>query len=456
VYARISQDRIGAGLGVERQEEDCRELARRLDWDIVAVHVDNDLSAYSGKPRPGYRALLDDIATGRVNAVLAWHIDRLHRSPTELESYISACEPAAVPTHTVRAGLLDLSTATGRMTARITGAVARAESEQKGERVARQKQQAQADGKWLGGRRPFGFEPDGVTIRPAEATAIRNATRDILAGHSLRSVVRAWNDTGITTSTGTTWDPSKFRQMMLRPRNAGMTGNRRRETLGTATWPAIVEPETWQALVALLTDETRLTHRGTSLKLVGSFLYRCECGDVVRSGGQREDGKPRYLCSAGHLSRVAEPIDDLVFDAVAQVLVRDNMTLLAPVADVAPLRERLLVLRARAEEIASMFGDPDSGMTGTQFKVSNERVQRDIKDTEAEIGRLTASSTLSGIADSADPEAAFRAADIDRQRTIIGSLVEVTLLRSKPGRLRGGGYFDMRSVRIEAKARPAS
>jgi site-specific DNA recombinase len=81
IYARISRDREGGGLGVDRQRDDCRALAARLGWDVVAVYTDNDLSAYAGKPRPGYRALLDAIDAGQVNAVIAWHPDRLHRSP---------------------------------------------------------------------------------------------------------------------------------------------------------------------------------------------------------------------------------------------------------------------------------------------------------------------------------------------------------------------------------------
>ena len=81
IYTRISQDREGAGLGVERQEADCRALAERLGWTIVAVHADNDLSAYSGKPRPGYLALLADLRAGAADAVVCWHTDRLHRSP---------------------------------------------------------------------------------------------------------------------------------------------------------------------------------------------------------------------------------------------------------------------------------------------------------------------------------------------------------------------------------------
>jgi DNA invertase Pin-like site-specific DNA recombinase len=35
IYCRISRDREGAGLGVQRQEEDCRQLAASLGWTVV-------------------------------------------------------------------------------------------------------------------------------------------------------------------------------------------------------------------------------------------------------------------------------------------------------------------------------------------------------------------------------------------------------------------------------------
>ena len=56
IYTRISKDREGAGLGVERQRADCQELAGRLRWTVVEVFSDNDISAYSGRTRPGYQA----------------------------------------------------------------------------------------------------------------------------------------------------------------------------------------------------------------------------------------------------------------------------------------------------------------------------------------------------------------------------------------------------------------
>src|SRR5262245_50374036 len=137
IYCRISDDRDGRGLGVARQEADCRRLADEKGWQIVEVFTDNDTSAYSGKRRPGYERLVERVRAGEVKAVVAWHPDRLHRSPKELETFIDVVAAAKAKVVTVTAGAYDLATPSGRMTARVVGAVARHESEHKSERIRR-------------------------------------------------------------------------------------------------------------------------------------------------------------------------------------------------------------------------------------------------------------------------------------------------------------------------------
>src|SRR4051812_26648147 len=128
-YCRISDDREGQALGVKRQAEDCDALAKARGWTVAGRFVDNDISAYSGKTRPGYAQLLDAVRGGLVDGIVAWHPDRLHRSPRELEDFLTLVEQHGVAVETVQAGHWDLSTPSGRMTARILGSVARGESE---------------------------------------------------------------------------------------------------------------------------------------------------------------------------------------------------------------------------------------------------------------------------------------------------------------------------------------
>ena len=45
LYARISLDWEGEGLGVERQLHDCRAIVERLGWTVIDEYVDNSIGA---------------------------------------------------------------------------------------------------------------------------------------------------------------------------------------------------------------------------------------------------------------------------------------------------------------------------------------------------------------------------------------------------------------------------
>src|SRR5680860_769955 len=92
VYARISSDVSGEKLGVTRQLEDFRNLAKDRGWVIGEEYVDNDVSAYSGKPRPAYARMIADLQAGTRDAVIVYNLDRLHRRPVELEEFVALCE----------------------------------------------------------------------------------------------------------------------------------------------------------------------------------------------------------------------------------------------------------------------------------------------------------------------------------------------------------------------------
>ncbi len=79
IYVRISSDPTGQGLGVARQRTACTSRAQALGWDVVEVYEDNDVSATSGRLRPAYQRMLSDLEAGRVDAVVVWDLDRLHR-----------------------------------------------------------------------------------------------------------------------------------------------------------------------------------------------------------------------------------------------------------------------------------------------------------------------------------------------------------------------------------------
>ena len=320
IYVRISQDRGGAGLGVERQEQDCRALADRLGWSVVDVYCDNDLSAFSGRRRPAYERMLSDIEAGAATAVIAWHPDRLHRRAAELERYIGVCERHGVANQTVTAGMWDLSTPSGRMSARQLGAVAAYESEHKSERLKAARIQHAKLGRHHGGIRCYGYERDGVTVVADEAAEIANACKSIASGASLRSIVRDMNSRSVPTTKGKAWTSQQLRQTLVSPRIAGYSTHKG-IIVGTAAWPAIVDDATWRTVEAILSNPARRTNPGVTgaAKWFGSGLYLCTCGErslrASVSGGSR---RYVYRCanscdhSVRHVTRDACALDDYV------------------------------------------------------------------------------------------------------------------------------------------------
>ena len=218
IYTRISDDQTGRGLGVARQLEDCQALAERQGWEVVKTYDDNDISAYSGKRRPGFEAMLEAMKAGEFNALLCFHTDRLYRSMSDLERVIEVADAKQVEIRTVQGGTLDLSTSAGRMVARILGSVARQESEHSSERRKRANVQRAANGDWVSARRPFGYTSVGEPLEP-EAGAIRRAVVDVLAGKSVRAVAREWNAAGLaTTGSSAAWHSTMVRRILINPR----------------------------------------------------------------------------------------------------------------------------------------------------------------------------------------------------------------------------------------------
>jgi DNA invertase Pin-like site-specific DNA recombinase len=478
IYCRISQDRTGAGLGVERQRQDCEALAERNGWDVVEVYVDNDVSAYSGKKRKDYSRMLDDLEEGTATVVIAWHTDRLHRSPTELEKYIALSETRGVSTHTVQAGTVDLATPSGRMTARILGAVARQESEHKGHRVARARQQKAMAGEWAGGIRPFGWgvptdETKKKTDRttgeevevpvldmtkpmPEEAAAVLHWTDTLLSGGSVRSCVKWAADKGLTTPRGNAISHTDLRAMLRRPRNAGIAVYKDEE-VGRGLWEPIVPEEKFRAVVAILADPSRVSNRGAQPRWVGSLLYLCGregCGHgmtVTQSGGRQY---PSYKCPTGHGGgRRAEIVDQYVEDTIVERLSRDDAEdLLLPGpddVDVAGLQAESEQIRRRMTDLAGMFGAGKIDMV--QFTKGTDTARAQLEGVTRQLARAATVDPLVGLVGAPDVRKAWKALELEQKRNVLRAALVVTLVKPRSGRMPDGGYFDYDAVQFEWK-----
>jgi DNA invertase Pin-like site-specific DNA recombinase len=478
IYARISKDRTGAGLGVGKQEDDCRELAARLGLDVVGVRQDNDLTAYKGgtrsKPRPGYQDLLGDIRTGRAQAVLAWHTDRLHRDLTELEAYITACGEGrdGVPTYTVKGGDLDLSTASGRMVARILGAVARQEVEHMIERQKSAHERIRAAGAWKGGPRPFGYRRDGLSVKqggdgslaqvPGEAQMLRDGCAKVLAGLGTHTIAKQWNAAGQRTTAGNEWNNVNMRLLLIRAINAGLIEHQGK-VIGPANCEPIVDEDTWRAVRAILTDPKRrqgpgpkprhlLTgvlvcgvcggHRFRSISSGWGDIYQCASSQFLPGGNG--SGPKRW-----HLARKQEPLDAYVEQIVIEKLGRPDVVaaLSKPGVDMAAIEMKRGGLRGRLDELGELFAAGD--IDGMQLAAASKPLRAQIDAAERELSEAYRGSALEEFGGSADPATVWDGLGIERKRAVIALLLRVKLLPvGRGGTSRGRRISDHRNFAL--------
>ena len=110
IYLRISQDREMDGLAIERQREDCENLARFRRWEVVETYVDQSKSATDRTAiRSDYDRMVADYQLGRFDAIICYDLDRLTRQPRQLEDWIDAAELRGLALVTAN-GDADLST----------------------------------------------------------------------------------------------------------------------------------------------------------------------------------------------------------------------------------------------------------------------------------------------------------------------------------------------------------
>ena len=437
LYTRISQDATGERAGVTRQLDDCSMLAERLGATVVAHFDDNDLSAFTGKTRPGFEAMLDMLERGQADTVICWHPDRLYRSMKDLERLIDIVDTAKVQIRTVNGGDLDLGNATGKMLARILASVSRQESEHKGERRRRANLQRAEAGAWRSDQpRLFGYTRTGEHLEP-EATAIRQAIHDVLAGHSVRSIAIRWNELGLLTPFGKKWTNLTVRRVLLKPTHAGLRVHQGR-VVGKGAWQAIIDEDTHRGLVAYLSDPARRPATAFEHKHMGSGIYRCGRCDGLLYATFPSAARPMiYSCKPHkHVGRLAAPLDELVTATVLQLLERaDIASLLAPHEgfDAAVMHAQRTALQARLDELARMFAAAE--IDASQLRSGTADLRAQLAGVDRVLADAAASSPAIHLLDG-DPdelETRWAALSADVKGKIVDELMTVTVLPTPRG-----------------------
>lgn len=365
-----------------------------------------------------------------------------------LRSSSISCAEVGVSRLASVSGDIDLSTHDGQLIARILGAMARKESDDKSRRVTRKHQELARAGKVSGGgTRPYGYEADRRTVVEAEAVVIRELADRALAGEAVRALCRDLDERGLSTVTGVSWKPWTLTRLLMSGRISGQREHRG-AIVAEAEWPGIIAPQQTAQLRRMLSDASRRTNQAVRRYPLVRLLRCGLCGATLVSR-PKKGGARRYICATGpgyvgcgHICVLAEPLEAFVVQALLDRLDSPELAAALSGADSDPdavrLRAEIADSQAQLETLAAMYGDRAIGLQ--EWAAARTPIDARIKDAERQLGRPSGSASLDGfVGNAAGLRDRWEGLPLHRQHAIVAAVLEHLVVG--PGR-RGFNGFD--------------
>lgn len=434
IYARISRDDQGKREGVEDQAADCLQLCERNGWSVVPdgksdTFTDNDLSgAKDETERPAFGRLVKAIKAGKVDVVVATKQSRLARDADVLIDFHSVCKSANVQALRFVSGA-DFVFGESRTASLVQAAIDEDYRQQIIESTKRAKKRKADAGERLGGRRLYGYTTGSVpTIVEDEAENIRYAAQAVLDGRTLSSIVREWNDKGLTTSTGSAWRQATLSQMLRNRAYIARTTLRNKDA-GPGNWEPILDEDTFRDVGVFLSNPERAPQKiGRVYPLVG--VLRCHCGKRLGSTPTRKGDQKirRYGCRSGlhgnninadiaegWIERNVLPLADMprVGEIIRDAIGRED-------EEAAALRVSIAQAKTKKAELAQAVSEGVFSLD--DIRKPSAQLQADIAANEAQLATLAGRSVLDKFAGRVVKH--WSTLDVENQRAILLSLLD--------------------------------
>jgi DNA invertase Pin-like site-specific DNA recombinase len=166
---------------LQAQREACEAFIasqRHEGWVCLATRYDDGGFSGATMDRPALQRLLADTATGRVNTIVVYKIDRLTRSLADFAKIVEILDAKGASFVSVTQQF-NTTTSMGRLTLNILLSFAQFEREVIGERIRDKIAASKKKGMWMGGIPPLGYRAqDGkLVVIESEAEIVRAVFR---------------------------------------------------------------------------------------------------------------------------------------------------------------------------------------------------------------------------------------------------------------------------------------
>ena len=186
---------------LDAQREACAAYIvsqRHEGWTLIPEQYDD--GGYSGgnMDRPGLKALLAAVATGEVDVIVVYKVDRLTRSLADFSKIVDILEQGQASFVSVTQAF-NTTTSMGRLMLNVLLSFAQFEREVTGERIRDKVAASKKKGLWMGGPVPLGYrlEDRKLVIDETEAGTVRHMFSRYLELGSGRRLVAELDARGI-------------------------------------------------------------------------------------------------------------------------------------------------------------------------------------------------------------------------------------------------------------------
>lgn len=243
LYIRVSTERqVKEGYSVSAQKKNLSNFAKQQGWKIFDIYADEGISGKNIKDRPEVKRLINDIRNEKIDVVVLYKFDRLTRDSKDTEDIIELIQQHGIQVFTLAGGTVDVSTATGRFSVRISGAVAQLEREQTIERIKIALAEKVKQGYTLAcATTCYGYDrkihEKEQTVNEEEARTVKRIFKMYLAGKKLTEICEILNTEKIPTKKSgkimknhknnekkvisSIWMPKTIRQILTNPTYIG-------------------------------------------------------------------------------------------------------------------------------------------------------------------------------------------------------------------------------------------
>src|SRR5689334_12928030 len=205
VYTRKSSEE---GLeqefnSLDAQYEACKAYIasqRHEGWTLVRDRYDDGGISGGTMERPALRALLADVASGKVDVIVIYKIDRLTRSLADFARIVEQLEKANASFVSITQSF-NTKTSMGRLMLHVLLSFAQFEREVGAERVRDKIAASKAKGMWMGGTVPLGYDAvdKKLVVNRAEAETIHDIFDCFVALKSVQATLQWAKREGLVT-----------------------------------------------------------------------------------------------------------------------------------------------------------------------------------------------------------------------------------------------------------------